>query len=76
MITLTQNTIDLIRAKKPLFIKVQAALEISEKTMYNYLDSNSENLTKLSAIDILVSETGKPLSELVNNIKANKLMAK
>lgn len=76
MIKLNTHAIGLIKGDKHLWIKIQAALSITERTMYNYLDKNSEDLTKLSAVNELVSYTGLPLSELTDNGKLHKLLSK
>lgn len=76
VIKLKQQTVDFIKDEKPLFIKIQAALGVSEKTMYDYINKNSHNLTKLDSISTIVEHTGKPLSELVDGIKINRLLSK
>lgn len=76
MIKLNEKGITLIRENKGLFIKIQADLGVSEKTMYNYINENSENLTKLCAINTLVNEANVPLSELIDGGKVSKLLIK
>jgi hypothetical protein len=77
MITLTTEAAELIRDDKQLFIKIQIALGVSERTMYNYVNNNAQDLTKVSSLNELVAHTGRPLSELISGSdKLSKLLAK
>lgn len=76
MITLTPKAIELIKGDTPLFIKIQIALGVTERTMYNYVKSNSEELTKVAALNQMVEHTGKPLSEIITGGKLSKLLSK
>ncbi len=74
---LTDEALELISGDRQLFIKIQIALSVSERTMYNYINSNSEDLTKIEALNELVEHTGRSLSELLaGNGKLSKLLAK
>jgi len=77
MTKLTDEALGLIKKYKPLFIKMQIALEVTERTMYNYVNSNDDALTKVSAMNELVEYTQKPLSSLtVEGVKLSKLLSK
>lgn len=76
MISLTAEAIELIKINKSLFVKMQIALEVSERTMYNYINNNSDELTKVDSLNQLVEHTGRPLSELIEGPKLSKLLAK
>ncbi len=76
MIALNKFALDLIKEERSLFIKIQLELKISERTMYNYINSCSEELTKLSSINALVEFTNMPLSNLIEGGKLSKLLAK
>lgn len=76
MTKLTDEAITIIKEDRGLFIKIQAALGCTERTMYNYVNSNASELTKVSAINILVEHTNRALSELTTGGKLSKLLAK
>lgn len=76
MIQLTDEAIGLIKSDKPLFNKIFVAMGITERTMYNYVNSNSDELIKISCLNELVTHTGRPLSDLITGPKLSKLMSK
>lgn len=76
MITLNETAINLIKKDRLLFIALQSALKVSERTMYNYINGNSEELTKLSCINALVEFTNQSLSDFIDGGKLSKLLAK
>lgn len=76
MISLTTEAIELIKDDKSLFNKIFVVLGITERTMYNYLNSNSNELIKVNCLNELVEHTQRPLSELITGGKLSKLLSK
>lgn len=76
MIRLTPEVILHIKKKAPLRLKIQAAINASHNTMTKYLYDNDVRLTALDAINIIVEDLQRPLSELVTGGKVSKLLCK
>lgn len=76
MITLTTEAITQIRDDKQLFNKIMIALGITERTMYNYLRSNSVELTRVEALNQFVEHTNIALSKIITGGKLSKMLAK
>lgn len=74
MVQLNENAIAAIKNDRELFLKIQMALKVTEKTMYNYFKHGNE-LTKIEVINILVQHTGRPLSDFMD-FKPSKLLLK
>lgn len=74
MIQLNESAIAAIKSDRQLFLKIQMALQVTEKTMYNYFKQGNE-LTKIEVVNILVEHTDRPLSEFMD-FKPSKLLLK
>jgi predicted transcriptional regulator len=54
-----------IRGHKGMKKKIAALLRVSEATVYNYLASNNDNLTKAAITDLIQKETGLSINQIV-----------
>lgn len=54
---LTQKALDTIREKK-LYPHLSIALQVSFQTIYRYVATNDDNLTKAAALDVIRKDGG------------------
>jgi hypothetical protein len=54
-------------------IKLAIALEVAEQTIFLYIKRNSDNLTKVKAIEVIQQETGLKIDEILE--KADNLLS-
>lgn len=62
---LTEKALTAIRNKKAR-IRLAMELQCTEQTIQNYIDANSDNLTKVAALKVIQQVTGLPLSEILD----------
>jgi hypothetical protein len=61
---LTQKAIKAIR-KKALFPHLAIALNVSVGSIYRYVATNDDNLTKVAAVEVIKKETGMTEDEIL-----------
>ena len=61
---LTPKALEAIKNKR-IRLQLALALDVTDQTISNYIESNSDNLTKAAALSIIYRETGLTASEVV-----------
>lgn len=69
---LTQKAIDKIKDSKSLPKRLANVLGVSRVTMWRYLNSNNDELTKAAAIKIIREETGLSDEEILDESEEPK----